>query len=490
MLHSHLYTGKMSKLLYLYDSQLKQFRYKPYYKGVWEPVQIPASRMLPFQFLWNNLDPITIYQDSTDITDHFHGNNKITGWTKWAGGGSFTSTGITINSWSAAADDEIKSNQFSLVSGDYIHFKFTGTWASSPDIDMKLFNTNTSDYITMKEGAGADIEYINTVATTGTYEVRLSSDATGTLTTVTTELSDTLLHKESGANDYITYAGTLLYDWLTRGRCYFKFSTSTHEYFSEDCMVGDVYHWGDVWTKEHADTSFTGRSFNIYQNSYIESGRFYCKSGEQIIIALDPGTGFDADAVALTLQYESGGSTAMTEGDRTTMFYAYATTTKNDYVKVRIDFDNPGAGDGNFTDWEILKSYSDKMIKIIASSTVDHAGVHYSDGWDQEYYKFANVSRSPQSALTVTGEERNGQIIVEKVNSSTRYQVTMKVTEPEFNGLLGLVGTTVQITDQSGTTYTCYNIDVSNPSWNNGNGICVFSFDDNINTYTLTNADI
>jgi len=142
-----------------------------------------------------------------------------------------------------------------------------------------------------------------------------------------------------------------------------------------------------------------------------------------------------------------------------------------------------------FTDWIDPCEY-DNLAKVKISSSYDYGGKKYVDGFVQYMYKGATVRRSPQAQIEIIGDTLNGKRINEKITSAVKYSMKMKCTEPEFEALVHGMGGTIEITDGDGKVYDAQNVELSNPSWNEGNGIVELGFVDgnNINVWNRNNS--
>lgn len=147
-----------------------------------------------------------------------------------------------------------------------------------------------------------------------------------------------------------------------------------------------------------------------------------------------------------------------------------------------------------YTDYCLVTSnddvFSDQILIRIFSTYVDYADIYYQGGFIQTLYRYANVRRNPEPKITIIGDERNGIIVQEKVITATRYSVTMKCSEEQMDAFTTAAGATILITDQTGRTFTVYNLEISKPDWYRTNGIVTLTFDDNINVYTQNQTDL
>ena len=223
----------------------------------------------------------------------------------------------------------------------------------------------------------------------------------------------------------------------------------------------------------------------------INHRRNQVNKGDTVTIYLDSALTNAADyTVDLVMSGESNVNMSGTQkGD---LWYFTGTAQTGGDASIQIINDTGDTYTVN--NYDIEKGYSDEMITLEISSTVDYGTIHYAESgtnvWTQKWYKKANVRRSPNPQVTVVGSEPDGVLIKEKVITSTRYKIDVKLTETEFNALLTAVSGTVTITDQTGETFSCDNMEISEPDWSQGNGMCEFSFVDNVSVYTLNNTDL
>ncbi len=149
-----------------------------------------------------------------------------------------------------------------------------------------------------------------------------------------------------------------------------------------------------------------------------------------------------------------------------------------------------GASD-YYTDWIDPCEYTG-MAKIKISSSYDYGGVKYVNGYEQYMYKRATIRRSPRAEIEITGDKLNGEIITEKKVSAVKYTMKMKCTEPEWEALVHGIGGDIEITDRDGKTYDAQNVELSDPTWYEGNGIVELAFVDggNINVWSRNNSDL
>jgi hypothetical protein len=139
---------------------------------------------------------------------------------------------------------------------------------------------------------------------------------------------------------------------------------------------------------------------------------------------------------------------------------------------------------------ELSEAVSEDYIKITCSSTVDFGGTYYKGGFKQVLWKQASVERGKQADIEIIGDERNGKLVKEYITTGTKYNVRIKVTESEYSALVQNLPADWTITDTTGKVYTCNNLEISDPEWKNGNGICMLSFTDNIIIFAQNNTDL
>jgi hypothetical protein len=136
-----------------------------------------------------------------------------------------------------------------------------------------------------------------------------------------------------------------------------------------------------------------------------------------------------------------------------------------------------------------IDDLTEDLITIKVSSTVDFGGTYYKGGFFQLMAKRGVISRAPKANVTITGDEKNGQIIKEKIVTASKFTAVIKVTESEFEGLLEAMPGDWTMYDR-GRTYNCEKIEIEDPDWYQGNGICRINFEDNISVFTYNNADL
>jgi len=138
----------------------------------------------------------------------------------------------------------------------------------------------------------------------------------------------------------------------------------------------------------------------------------------------------------------------------------------------------------------ITTAFSSKYVKLLISSTVDFGDTYYKGGFTQMMWKEAAIEKGQGAEVEIIGDERNGIIIKEKITTGTKYRVRLKVTESEFTALVEAIPANWTITDTNGKIYTCYNKELSDPDWYNGNGITTLTFTDNISTFAYNNDNL
>ena len=142
-----------------------------------------------------------------------------------------------------------------------------------------------------------------------------------------------------------------------------------------------------------------------------------------------------------------------------------------------------------YSDWIDPCGYSGKA-KIEISSSYDYGGIKYAGGYEQWMYKVATVRRSPKAEIEILGDKLNGERKNEKITSTVKYTMRMKVTEAEWEALVHGIGGTIEITDHVGKVYDAQNVELSDPAWHNGNAVAELSFIDgnNISVFTRNNT--
>jgi len=475
---------------------------RPYYVGTWEKKAMETFRMLPFQYKKASTSSIfSMYQDSTDITDHFIDDNLITGWTL-TGTGPLSSTGENINSFTLNVSDYIYSNSITLTADQNYYFKIYGNFSGGATYDIQLYNNVTTATETLKSNVTGNAEVTFTAGSSVGHQIRIFAKSTGQITNTGTGLHLSVLEVyESGSDQYYIYDGSLLYDFLTDGESRFNLKCKDYDNVSDYSVTEDLYSdlcdvcrvntfltgWTLIPPIVGSGVYHSGKDITIfYADNTVKSNEFYIKKDDVVNIVCKTNTGSASELTTVRLTDGSNIDT-FTKSDYGEIIVMTATATFTGAAYVTIYSTNNNIFS---TDWELYLPYSDNYTKYTIASSVDYGGLHYADGWEQWIWKKANVRRSPRSEVTVVGDERNGQIIVEKRTSAVRYAVRMKCTEDEFEALIHSMSGNVTITDQTGREFTATNKDIVDPSWYHSNGIIEISFIDenNINVYTLNNS--
>ena len=133
---------------------------------------------------------------------------------------------------------------------------------------------------------------------------------------------------------------------------------------------------------------------------------------------------------------------------------------------------------------------TEDVIGIRIESNVDFGGTYYRGGWSQFVWKRANIARSPQPKVVITGDEKDGRLVKESIITATKFTISMKVNENEFEGLLEALPGIWTCYDKSGRTYNMNNIEIADPDWQQGNGICRITFEDNISKFSYNNSNL
>lgn len=133
---------------------------------------------------------------------------------------------------------------------------------------------------------------------------------------------------------------------------------------------------------------------------------------------------------------------------------------------------------------------SEDVIGIRVESNVDFGGTYYRGGWSQHVWKRANIARSPLPKIIVTGDEKDGRLVKESIITATKFTISMKVNENEFEGFLEALPGIWTCYDKTGRTYNMNNIEISDPDWQQGNGICKIIFEDNISKFSYNNSNL
>jgi hypothetical protein len=478
---------------------------RPYFRGNWEKLQMEAFRLLPFQYQKSASGVFSMYQDSTEITDFFfNGSNKITGWTftdAGGGGGSFSSTGSFIDSWVVEVSDYITSNNISLAVDDKIYFKWLGAnigTVTKFKIEFKFGGTVKKTVTDIELNS----EYTFTASDAGNHTIVITiTDSNSDVENISCESYDTLLDIYNGTNDYLSYDGSVMYGMADNGECEFNIKelsytnlsdyTLAQEIYSDDCDVGCVNNLSRVFSG--GGIVETTKTFDLNEDDDFDSGTFNVNKGDVITFYMDADFTNVSDYI-VTLKMAGQSDVTMTNyrSGTSTVFYSQGTVLASGSAYINLA--NNAVADFTISNYDIEKGYSDSMVTFNVSSTVDYGTIHYAESgvnvWAQKWYKLANVRRSPSPKITRIGDEPNGVFVPEKVITSTTYKVIVKLIESEFNALLTATGGTVTVTDQTGTVFTCDNVELNEPDWTQGNGVAEFIFISNTSVHTLNNSDL
>jgi hypothetical protein len=472
-------------------------------------------RLLPFQYSKSGSDLFQMYHVQnaveTDITSYFDGANMITGWTL-SGTGTLVGCDYEIYSFVPDASDYADSNIIGLTDGQKVHFSIEGTFPSG-NIKYGLWSLSSCDYVA--ETTGKSVEFTYEIETTGGYVMRCidTGSANADITLGKPKLALTTLDIHS---TYVTYNGGRLSNSLPQGICYFKIDDGNGLY-SEDCEIDAVNFWLSGWPSYYTNivndpVSFIkdGKDVTLFHAfDYISGGVTYqspksnninVQKGETVYLVFKHNNYIYWDQSNITspicyFKYSDGtlvtGSVDDTQNPATgnrdhVLFYMKFTASKTGTGQIYIT--PTSSVDLDMIYCDVYKSYSDECITISITSTVDLNGTYYKGGFTQKLYKQATIQRSPTPRTEIIGDQKNGVLVKEKIITSTRYTVSMKVTENEFNALLEASSGTWTMTDQSGKTFTCNNIEIEDPTWMQGNGICRITFEDNVSVWTNNNT--
>ena len=501
------------KLFEFHQGILARQNSRPYYKGTWEPLRMEMFRMLPFQYEKSGTDIFQMYQvisgASTDITDYFGGSNLFaTTWT--VGGGTFSSStsDYRITSWSATASDYLTMSLGNILEDSVLHFSISGTFTGA-NLNYRIYKDASPDVL-ITEVTGKQTEFTCAIDTTAAYYLQIYAPGTSTIATGVPKCKITTLDING---DFITYNGGELFTPITRGLCYFKINEANGLY-SDDVDVDTVNFLLNSWptyitslagspatftTSGKDVTSFDSHASNggiFYQSP--QTNNIYVKKGDTLYFSFrDAGFAYGGSPGTLAFYFKYTSGTTLTGTDITridegsnyisNIYSGSIAITQDGYGRV---YTTQIAG-GTVRQWvnsDVYKTYSDKCIKISISSSTDLSGIYYKGGFTQVLWKESNVRKSPASKVEIIGDERNGILVKEKITTAVRYSVKIKVTESEYEGLVYSLGCAWTITDQSGKVFTCNNLEIKDPEWYNGNGICEITFDDNISVFSLNNT--
>ena len=301
---------------------------------------------------------------------------------------------------------------------------------------------------------------------------------------------DTNIPRTINRGDFFIYNGNILNNMLPEGSCYFRIESNRGEIYESDVIeIGGVNNWLTSWTATVGTPTISGTDITSMSTSDVcKSNTFDIVGGDVVNLVFERATGTIEPVVRL---YDSsdvlqGTLTRYDIGD----LRHYTITTTRSYRDAYLTI--TAGSSYTASDFEIFKDYSNEFIKIKVTSDVDYGGVKYADEWGQWLFKKATVQRSPRVEFTQVGDEVNGKLIVEKSTSAVRYVVRMKVTESEFEALVHAVNGTLEVTDQTGKVFNAENVELSDPTWYQSNGIAELTFIDsnNINVHTLNNSEL
>jgi len=322
---------------------------------------------------------------------------------------------------------------------------------------------------------------------------------------VETNITGRLNNLISVHSDYTTYAGGLFSDYLTEGRCYFKINGKyTEDVDIMDLSLRDKDPVGDNlitgWSNDSFDSfSSTG---SIIDDAYAEAGggqkvaysnEFIVLKGQRLRVDFDITYNDSESITPLVYVWHISGNVfiPITSSSNTYSYTSEVSGVVALYVNNNsgyVDFEAVPAV-YNLSD-ELDDAISADYIKITISSEVDFGGTYYRGGFKQVIWKNAAVEKGQGAQIEVIGDERNGVLVREKVTTGTKYRVKFKVNESEHSALIEAMPADWTITDTAGKIYTCYNKELSDPDWYNGNGIITLTFTDNISTFAFNNDEL
>lgn len=286
---------------------------------------------------------------------------------------------------------------------------------------------------------------------------------------------------------FAIYNGAILKAYLPKGKCYFHIADGVNDYYSNEVEILDKAKWVTGWST-FDNVTFNGIEFQTNEVATLTSNNFNTTLGENITILIDWDVSLYPSGFQTARLYYSDGSYTAFSASTYGNFNKWTVTTEKSGV-VYIKFINLESDIK--TDYiNIFKDYSEDYISFRFSQDVDFAGIYYKGGFTQTWYKKATVQRSKEHNTIQIGSERQGKFVNEKTISRIKYNIHLKISEDEYEALVTNQSCDVAIIDQTGTTFTCYGIEIQNPAWNRANGICIFSFFDNINTFTENQTDL
>lgn len=271
-----------------------------------------------------------------------------------------------------------------------------------------------------------------------------------------------VIYSGTGYN-YIQYNAATLQHPLTIGNYYLRMSTANGaEYFSERFRVDNIYEniltgWSNV-LYETFTTSGTQiiSAVNSSGNGHGMSNTFQMKFDEtiEVVINLNLNSG---DAPVLYLANsdwsKSDANTLVNGLNKITLT---ATWTGESTLRLY------NTSNSNYSTGEIIvnREYSPTITKLSFTNADDIGNILYSvstsvaEKLTQEFYLDA-VLNNPTHETALTGEEKDGEFIAEKIVTKYIRTIVCWVNRAIYNCLVRLPQhDTITITDEVGNTYT------------------------------------
>lgn len=274
-----------------------------------------------------------------------------------------------------------------------------------------------------------------------------------------------VIYSGTGYN-YIQYNAATLQHPLVIGNYYLRMSTANGaEYFSERFRVDNLYsNLITSWTNSGYET-FTASgttitsAVNSSSSAYMWSNQFAVKKGESIrvIINLTLNSG---EAPFINIDDLGGlGDISNNEQLSSGLNEITLTATKaSSTARVRIYNDN--ASDFLTSEVIVNREYSSTITKLSFTNSDDIGNILYSvstsvaEKLSQEFYLDA-VLNNPTHETALTGEEKDGEFIAEKIVTKYIRTIVCWVNRAIYNCLVRLPQhDTITITDEVGNTYT------------------------------------
>ena len=130
------------------------------------------------------------------------------------------------------------------------------------------------------------------------------------------------------------------------------------------------------------------------------------------------------------------------------------------------------------------------VIGIKVQSNIDFGNTYYRGGWFQFVWKRGTISRAPAGKVVITGDERDGRLIKESIVTATKFTMSFKTNENEYEGFLEALPGIWSAYDKSGRVYSMNNIEIQDPEVYQNNMILRINFEDNISKFSYNNSEL